>query len=589
MASNETEQGSTSGAPEQQATHLNPRIEKDRQMIVEARRKGTGAIIKTFLKLSGPGWLQSGITVGGVSFSSSLYLGVLVGFSMMWLQPLAMILGIIMLGAIAYVTLSIRQRPLKAINEHVSPVLGWSWLLASMAANIVWSTPQFVLGTRAIQQNLLPSVIGPEVVPDPWGRIICVGFILAICIIATMFYGAGGRGVKIFEVIIKSIVSMIVLCFFGVVVRLSIAGVIDWGQIFRGLIPRLRMLTEPAATVKPYIEAVLPQFQQFWTKLIVAQQRDVMIAATAAAVGVNMTFLLPYSMLRKGWDRYFRGLAIFDLSTGLFIPFILATGFVVIASASRFHTTPAPGFVPDEPGGVVTVEPAYNLVGPYKNLLKQRLAFETGADAIAKLSPEQLEQRTSALPYADRKMAAMLVKRDNLNLAAALAPLTGNFLAQFAFGLGVLGMGIGAATMVMTINGLCLCEMLNRPLKGWTHRIGSLIVSVGALVAIFWNAPAPWLAMPTSVFCIILLPIAYFAFLMLMNQKSMLGDDMPRGGKRVVWNILMLTATAVATLVSIWSLWSRLGRWSIAVIATFVGLILIVHFLRKAKRKAVTI
>jgi hypothetical protein len=313
----------------------------------------------------------------------------------------------------------------------------------------------------------------------------------------------------------------------------------------------------------------------------------VMIAATAAAVGINMTFLLPYSMLRKGWDKDFRGLAIFDLSTGLFIPFILATGFVIIASASRFHVTPAPGFVPDEPGGVVTVEPAYNLVGPYKNLLKQRLAFEIGADAVARISPEQLEQQINALPYADRKMAAMLVKRDNLNLAAALAPLTGNFLAQFAFGLGVLGMGIGAATMVMTINGLCLCEMLNRPLKGWTHRIGSLIVAVGALAAIFWNAPAPWLAMPTSVFCIILLPIAYFAFLMLMNQKSMLGDSMPRGGKRVVWNILMIIATAVATLVSIWSLWSRLGRWSIAIIAAFVGLILIVHFIQKAKRQAV--
>lgn len=583
MALNEMQKDSATAASAQQVTHMNPRIEKDRQMIVEARRKGTGAIVKTFLRLSGPGWLQSGITVGGVSFSSSLYLGVLVGFSMMWLQPLAMILGIIMLGAIAYVTLSIRQRPLKAINEHVSPVLGWSWLFASMAANIVWSTPQFVLGTRAIQQNLLPSVLGPEALPDPWGRIIIVCFLLAICIATTMFYGAGGRGVKIFEIIIKSIVSMIVLSFFGVVVKLSIEGAIDWGQILHGLVPRLRMLTEPAATVKPYIEAVAPQFQQFWTNHIVAQQRDVMIAATAAAVGINMTFLLPYSMLRKGWDKDFRGLAIFDLSTGLFIPFILATGFVIIASASRFHVTPAPGFVPDEPGGVVTVEPAYNLVGPYNNLLKKRLAFGIGADAVAGLSPEQLQQRINAMPYADKKMAAMLVKRDNLNLAAALAPLTGSFLAQFVFGLGVLGMGIGAATMLMAINGICLCELLNRPSKGWTQRIGSLMVSVGALAAIFWNAPAPWLAMPTSVFCIILLPIAYFAFLLLMNQKQMLGDSMPRGGKRALWNILMIIATAVATLVSIWSLWSRLGRWSIAIIAAFVGLILIVHFMRKAK------
>jgi hypothetical protein len=292
---------------------------------------------------------------------------------------------------------------------------------------------------------------------------------------------------------------------------------------------------------------------------------------------------LPYSMLRKGWDKDFRGLAIFDLSTGLFIPFILATGFVIIASASRFHTTPAPGFVPDEPGGTVTVEPAQNLVLPYKNLLASRLEFEIGAEEFAKLTPEQVQERSDALPWADKRMSAMLVKRDNLNLASALAPLTGDFLAQFVFGLGVLGMGISAATMLMTINGLCLCELLNRPLKGWTQRIGSLIVVPAALSAIFWKQPAPWLAMPTSVFCIILLPIAYLAFLLLMNQKTMLGDNMPQGGKRVLWNVLMVIATGIATLVSIWSLWSRLGGWSIAVIVVFVGLILVVHFIRKGK------
>lgn len=583
MSPNKTEQSPSQGQ-EQQVMHMNPRIEKDRQSIIIARQKGTGAIVKTFLRLSGPGWLQSGITVGGVSFSSSLYLGVLVGFSMMWLQPLAMILGIIMLGAIAYVTLSIRERPLKAINEHVSPVLGWSWLLASAAANLVWSMPQYVLGTRALQQNLSPNILGA--IPDPWGRIICVSFILAICITATMFYSAGGRGVKIYEIIIKSIVSMIVLSFMGVVIKLSIKGAIDWGQILSGLIPRLRILWEPAATVKTQIEAVAPQFQQFWTQLIVSQQRDVMIAATAAAVGINMTFLLPYSMLRKGWDKDFRGLAIFDLSTGLFIPFILATGFVIIASASRFHTTPAPGFVPDEPVGTVAVEPAQNLVRPYKNLLASRLKFEIGAEEFAKLTPEQVQERSDALPWADKRMSAMLVKRDNLNLASALEPLTGDFLAQFVFGLGVLGMGISAATMLMTINGLCLCELLNRPLKGWTQRIGSLIVVPAALSAIFWKQPAPWLAMPTSVFCIILLPIAYLAFLLLMNQKAMLGDNMPQGGKRVIWNVLMVITTGIATLVSIWSLWSRLGRWSIAVIVVFVGLILVVHFIRKGKGQA---
>ena len=562
-----------------------------------ARQKGRGALARTFLKLSGPGWLQSGITLGGVSFSSSLYLGVLVGFAFIWLQPLAMILGIIMLGAIAYVTLSITERPFKAIHDHVSPVLAWSWLLASMAANFVWSTPQFVLGTQALQQNLSPNVLGA--IPDPWGRILCVGFLLGVCITVTMFYGAGGRGVKIFEIIIKVLVSMIVLCFFGVVIKLSIEGVIEWGQILRGLIPRLRMLSNPADTVVPYIQAVVPDFQDFWTRHIVTQQRYVMIAATAAAVGINMTFLLPYSMLRKGWDKDFRSLAIFDLSTGLFIPFILATGFVVIASTSQFHVTPAPGFVGDTTETQVTEAPPQNLIGAWNGLMEKRLKAEVGQAEFNRrletavptegLSEEEIEQKKlewfqSIMHYPDKRLAAMVVKRDNMNLAEALTPLTGSFLAQVVFGLGVMGMGISAATVLMTINGLCLCELLKKPVGGWTQRIGSLLVSVGALAAIFWDQPAPWLAMPTSVFCIILLPIAYIAFLLLMNQKAMLGDNMPQGGKRVLWNVLMIIATAVATLVAIWSLWWKIGLvWSIIVIVAFVGLILVVHFIRKGK------
>ena len=62
-----------------------------------------------------------------------------------------------------------------------------------------------------------------------------------------------------------------------------------------------------------------------------------MIAAAATAVGINMTFLLPYSMLARGWDKPFRGLARFDLSTGMAIPYILVTTCVVIAAAASFH------------------------------------------------------------------------------------------------------------------------------------------------------------------------------------------------------------------------------------------------------------
>jgi len=589
MAENgETAQSSTPDSPgrQQQVMHMNPRIEKDRQLILDAQKKGKGAVFKTYVKLSGPGWLQSGITLGGGSLSSSLYLGVLVGFSFMWLQPLAMILGIIMLSAIAYVTLSTGKRPLRGINEHVSPVLGWGWLIASMMANLVWSLPQFALGTAALRQNILPGLLGPASISEIPSKMIAGGIFLAICLTFTMTYGAGGKGTKIFEILIKTIVSMIVLCFLGVVIKLSLEGKILWSEILGGLIPDLSLFTKPTDIIMPHIQKVADQFQSFWTNMIVGQQRDVMISAAATAVGINMTFLLPYSMLRKGWDKYFRGLAIFDLSTGLFIPFIIATGCVVIASSSQFHGQPAKGFVSEVPGGEIIAEPAKNLVGPYKGLLASRLKFQIGAEEFNKLTPNQVQEQSEALPWADKRMAAMLVKRDAFNLADTLAPLTGPVIAQYVFGLGVIGMAMGAATMLMTINGLCFCELLGRPPRGWTQRIGSLMVSVGALGPFFWKGAAPYLAIPTSVFAMVLLPIAYFAFFLLMNQKSFLGENMPIGAKRILWNVLMALAAGAASFGSVWSLWSKLQWLGIGLLVGFIGLCVVVHFLRPKRLTA---
>jgi Flp pilus assembly protein TadB len=70
-----------------------------------------------------------------------------------------------------------------------------------------------------------------------------------------------------------------------------------------------------------------------------------------------------------------------------------------------------------------------------------------------------------------------------------------------------------------------------------------------------------------------------------MNQRKFLGDSMPRGGRRITWNVLMALTTTIATFISIWSLWAWMKAWSIVLIAAFVGLILIVHFSRKAKRQ----
>ena len=143
-------------------------VEQDRTRLAEANRHGWLAKLTVFTRLTGPGWIASAITLGGGSLASSLYLGVLGGYSLMWLQPFAMVLGVIMLSAIGYVTLSTGERPFQAINAHVSPVLGWGWALAVAAANVIWCMPQFSLAHGVLSQNLLS---GWGWILTPMGRI----------------------------------------------------------------------------------------------------------------------------------------------------------------------------------------------------------------------------------------------------------------------------------------------------------------------------------------------------------------------------------------------------------------------------------
>ena len=83
------------------------RLEEERQRLMEAQEAGPVAKLLQYVRMSGPGWLQSAITLGGGSLANGLYLGILTGFALLWVQPLAMILGIVMLSAIGYVTLSL--------------------------------------------------------------------------------------------------------------------------------------------------------------------------------------------------------------------------------------------------------------------------------------------------------------------------------------------------------------------------------------------------------------------------------------------------------------------------------------------------
>lgn len=542
-------------------------VELERKMIRDAQAEGSAATVTTYIRLSGPGWLQGAITLGGGSLAGSLYLGVIMGYRMMWLQPVAMILGVVMLSAISYVTLSTGLRPFKAINEHISPLLGWGWLIATLMANVVWCLPQFALGTAAIQQNLLPAS------NNDVGKTLAALSLLVVATIVVWFYNSGSRGIKIFELILKAMVGVVVLSFFGVVIAMTVHGALDWPKIFAGFIPDLNQLFSPAASLQAFISETSDP--DWWTKQVSDKQRDKIITAFATAVGINMTFLLPYSMLRKGWDKDHRGLAIFDLSIGLIVPFVLATGCVVIAAASQFH-----GKYDDVTQMLKSGKGKE--VNAYHAMLDKRLKVGH-ADALAAADNQDDRQELLAslretAPEADRRLAAMLAERDNLALAKTLAPLVGNEISQKLFGIGVLGMALSTIIILMLINGFVVCEMVGQPDNTAVHRLGSLIPGLGILGPFYWSQAAPALATPTSVFAGAMLPIAYLAFLLLMNSRKVLGDAMPTGAQRVRWNIAMSLATGVAAFGSIWGLMNKtyegfpIGKVAIAALFVLLAL-----------------
>ncbi len=564
----------------------NDKLQAQRQLLQNAKQKGAAAQLGAFCKLSGPGWLQSATTLGGGSLASALYLGVLGGLGFMWLQPFAMMLGIIMLAAISYVTLSISTKPMFSINENITPILGYSWAIGSMLACFVFAWPQFALGVAAITQNICAS----QEPPTQTTEIIITAALFAVALIMTAIYARGGKGVKIFEMFIKLSVAAIVVCFFGVVISLSISGKIDWARVMEGFVPNFSVFTSPSADFMQYIQKLDADGVKFWSDMIVSQQIDVVISAAAMAVGINMTFLFPYSMLKKGWDKDFRGLAIFDLATGLFIPFLLATSCIVIAAASQFHATPAEGLAIStisggklQPAVVnnVKVEPAANLVGGYIQLLDSRLASTN--PNFASLPEQAKDAARNALPRAEKDMAAMLVKRDASNLSETLAPLVGDDVARYIFGFGVLGMAMNAVLMNMLICGLSFSEIFKRGGSAKWHIAGSSLIAFSAIASIFFKGARMWLVIYAGVMAAVLLPIAYGAFMFIINSKKALGNEAPRGKSRLVWNVLMACSLACSSAASLWVLYHKIGIAGPIAFAAFFAVVVVSAIVFKKK------
>lgn len=406
--------------------------------------------VRTYLRLIGPGYLQSAMTLGSGTAASCLFAGAAFGYELLWVAPLGMLLGVLAMAVIAHQTLSTGQRALPAMAAHGGRWLAWAFAGAAVLASIVWHFPQYSLACSALVD--IGAVLGWADLPPG----IASAFVLAWAIGLSLLYGGNSRFVRVYERALKYIVWGIVLCLLWVVVHTHT----DWSAVLHGLVPHL---PAPRGDIRPI---------------------DLVASGIAAAVGVNMLLLYPYSLLRRGWGREHRELARFDLFVGMFVPYVLATGLMVMAAANTLHAS----------GAVVAQKSAIGELGRV--------------------------------------------------LGDVIGPVAGRVM----FDVGMVAMALSTITLHMVVCGFVASEWFGWRVGSTKHRLGMLLPIPGALAPFFWSEYAVWLAVPTTIVCGAMLPIAYLGFLLLQTNRSYLGADRPRGWRGGFAIAVLLAAIAVVVV-----------------------------------------
>lgn len=400
-----------------------------------------------FLKHGGPGYLQSALTLGAGTAASSLFAGAAFGYQLLWVAPVSMLLGVIMLAAVAHQTLSTGMRPLPAMRRHAGPFFAYAWALGALIASVVWHIPQYSLASAVLVD--LGEACGRTLPRGPLGLLV-----LGVATPVVMLYGSSPRWIRVFETLLRVMIYGIIVCF-GVVVAKT--GIAHPGDLMRG-----------------FFGFAIPPANHGVSGL------SVVISGLAASVGVNMLFLYPYTLLARGWGREHRRIARFDLFAGMFVPYLIATSLMVIATANTFYY------------GDVEF---------------------TGTN----LSP--------------------------LTAAKALSGVLGANAGRIIFDLGLLGMAVSTIILHMLCAGFVCAELFDLPIGDWRYRLCCLVPAPAVIGAFLWTSIPIWLAVRTNILCGVLLPLAYVGFMVLQRSRAYLGPDRPAGPRAIAWLIGMGVAT----------------------------------------------
>lgn len=147
--------------------------------------------LRGYWRLTGPGYLQSAMTLGGGSVAACVLFGSLMGYELLWVQPLAMALGYFVLAAIAKQVCHSGERPYATIWKRLHPALAVLWAVCALVSTLIWHFPQYSLAATGVIE--LGRAGGADL--DTTAGIVVIGaLLLAGACGVVHLYNAGSRG-----------------------------------------------------------------------------------------------------------------------------------------------------------------------------------------------------------------------------------------------------------------------------------------------------------------------------------------------------------------------------------------------------------
>lgn len=521
-----------------------------------------------YVGLCGPGFLQGAMTLGGGSAVASLAIGANFGYEYLWVQPISMVIGCIMLFALSYQTLSTEERPYVAMRKHLSRGVALLWALAAIASSLIWGLAQYPIGAGMLEDMVL-VITGFEV--QVKGGAAHQGYLfmfalLMYAVVATTAwnYSKGGPFIRGVETLLKVLIGAIVVCFGLVVVGATLKGRIDWVGAALGFIPR-----------------------SFPTDLA---GLTTLMGAFGAAIGINMTFVYGYTLLRRHWGKAHRTLSRYDVVLGLVIPYIVVVSLISIACASGLYPLAKPlevqakllavegkvGAVSDavvrtqveghleaarglaeEAGRIAGTEQRFAVSGAKYRAAEAELG---AAESLLAVSAPQARVSEAT----QQRIAGLLRERADLirPVAAAQVFASGGFgdaLGRLVFCIGIVGMTTNALIMHMLCCGFACAEVFGFAIGSRRYRWSCLITTPAVLGVFFWHVYGMYIGLITSAICAFMLPIAYVGWLLMNNNRAYLGEETPTGGRRLLANAAMSLCIGVVVVGLGYTTWVKIS------------------------------